>query len=260
MSLLLATSYKLSFHLESETRQAFRFNIFLSDSITDDQLEEIREEILAYDGKAKIDYIDKEKALEKFIKETGEEIDSVLDYNPIPATLVVTFNASTSDSSFESLNSNLKESPGVEDTQFEKDLLLKSVGYLEQFKEYLLWGMGILIFIIAIFLAGLYDQLNIHFQKLFAPVLLVLRNLRLIRMIYITYFLSVGFICVIILAAVLTFPGYTLFIRLNLSEYNVFNTSELAIGLGVYLTVSFLLPFLWVNTRMKRRIFDSRMK
>lgn len=261
LNLLLFTSYKLSFQVEAETRQAFRFNIFLSDSITESQLNVIREGILSYDSKSKIDFIDKERALEQFIKETGEEIDSVLDYNPIPATLVITFNTSAaSDRSFETLNSKLKKLPGVEDTQFEKELLLKSAGYLQRVKEYLKWGMGILIVTIFILLAGMYDQLNIYFQVLFAPVQKVIRNFHFIRMIYVTYFLFIAFFSVIICGTVLTLVWYTLNLHIKLQQYNIFNATELAVALSVYFMVSFLLPLLWVITRIRRRIFNPRMK
>lgn len=258
LSLALISGYQFSFLLEAETRQAFRFNIFLSDSITTDQITAIKNEILAYDTNAEIEYIDKSSALEKFVKETGEDITSVLDYNPIPATIIVKFNNTlTSGKSFEVLNMRLKKTVGVEDTEFEKELMLKSLSYIQNVKQYLKVFAGVIALAIFLLNLGLFGQINIYCSKVFKSIFLFKKSLTSIRLIYITY-LIVASIVTLIFAALIVILINEIIIRNTPDSLVPHMVSKESLFLiAVYYVIAVMIPILLIVSRIRNKIVNQ---
>jgi len=75
--------------IENRIKEKITFTAFLPDSITEIQTEKVKELITDFNFVKGISYIDKHKAEEIFVKQTGEDFRGILDYNPLPASVEI---------------------------------------------------------------------------------------------------------------------------------------------------------------------------
>ncbi|HEY9167304.1 MAG TPA: permease-like cell division protein FtsX [Candidatus Kryptonia bacterium] len=97
---------------------------FLTDSLTQDQLAVLRSQILGTKGVSKVDYVSKADAAEMFKNEFGEDINNVLDFNPLPASFRIFLKdqyKNTTDVGV--IAGKIEKMPGVENVKYRKALL-----------------------------------------------------------------------------------------------------------------------------------------
>ena len=255
MSSLILAAYKVSFNVESETRETFKFNIFLSDSITVQQIDSIKSEIKSFDRSAKFELISKEEALRKFKTETGEEISSVLEYNPLPSTLVTTLNnASASGRSFEVLKNSISGFPGVEDYEFERDLLVSTLGYIHRFRETALWATGtVLFFVLMLIFGSLHTLVKIN-HKMFETVFVFSGNIKTLYLIFITYWFHIFIISLISILIVLTIAQRFVLDRIKISLLPLLNSQEAMRALGILTLILILVPAIYGVLEIRKKL------
>ncbi len=255
VSSLILAAYKVSFNVESETRETFKFNIFLSDSITVQQIDSIKSEIKSFDRSAKFELISKEEALRKFKTETGEEISSVLEYNPLPSTLVTTLNnASASGRSFEVLKNSISGFPGVEDYEFERDLLVSTLGYIHRFRETALWATGtVLFFVLMLIFGSLHTLVKIN-HKMFETVFVFSGNIKTLYLIFITYWFHIFIISLISILIVLTIAQRFVLDRIKISLLPLLNSQEAMRALGILTLILILVPAIYGVLEIRKKL------
>ncbi|MCU0343968.1 MAG: permease-like cell division protein FtsX, partial [Ignavibacterium sp.] len=67
-------------HFEDELRGNIVISVFIKDNISNNEIEEIKTDLAQLKYLSSSEYINKDKAAEIFIKETGEDFRKILDY------------------------------------------------------------------------------------------------------------------------------------------------------------------------------------
>lgn len=83
-----------SFYLTSKEAEKFlnyirskvEIEAFLSDSLSSERIQEIKTELLATRGVSDVQFVSKDEAADIFEREFGQNIRSVLEFNPLPAS------------------------------------------------------------------------------------------------------------------------------------------------------------------------------
>ncbi len=127
---------------------------FLAEPVTNDRVEEIRKHLLAIPGIAGVQYISKDEAAKIFKEEFGEDINKVLDVNPLPPSFKISLNEEYQTSAKAGdVEKSIKTVTGVDNVIYRKEMLefvekqartLYDIGLV----------LGILIGISAIFLVA----------------------------------------------------------------------------------------------------------
>ncbi len=148
--------------LERKIKDGFVLSLFLEDSLSQNEISSLKSLLKEKSYCNSIVFISKDEAAEKFIKETGEDFRTVLDYNPLPATI----NLSLSEEYFskeklELISKELREIKGIESVGFQTSLFEKILNLIESSRKYI-FGIAGLLFFIAIYLVYSTLKLIIH--------------------------------------------------------------------------------------------------
>lgn len=148
--------------LERKIKDGFVLSLFLEDSLSQNEISSLKSLLKEKSYCKSIVFISKDEAAEKFIKETGEDFRTVLDYNPLPATI----NLSLSEEYFskeklELISKELREIKGVESVGFQTSVFEKILNLIESLRKYI-FGIAGLLFFIAIYLVYSTLKLIIH--------------------------------------------------------------------------------------------------
>lgn len=139
--LLIAVSFYsifLSHRIEKKIKEQFILNIFISDSLSANSIEKIKSDLETKNYTSTLIYIDKEKAAEIFIKDTGEDFRKILDYNPIPASLSLKLKSEfVNKDSIEIIKKQINSIPGIDEIMFEHEILEKLVNALRSLQRYI---------------------------------------------------------------------------------------------------------------------------
>ena len=105
-------------------RNKVEIEVFLSDSLSSQQMGQIREEILGTNGVSGVQFISKDDAANIFKKEFGQDIESVLGFNPLPASYRVFLkNDYKNTRGVSEIAASIGKMPGVESVKYRKFLL-----------------------------------------------------------------------------------------------------------------------------------------
>ena len=116
-------SIKIS-NLIENVKHAVEFDIFLHDYVDSQMREAIREKISSFEEVDSVKFISKDDAAKIFKEEFGEDINTILDFNPLPASFKVTLKSYYNTPSIaEELNQKISSIDGVEKVVYRKDLL-----------------------------------------------------------------------------------------------------------------------------------------
>ncbi|MFZ1083208.1 MAG: permease-like cell division protein FtsX [Candidatus Kryptoniota bacterium] len=97
---------------------------FLSDSLSSGQILEVKSNLLATQGVSRIQFVSKEDAADIFKKEFGQDIRSVLEFNPLPASFRIFINDQSKNShDVGKIAAAVEKIPGVESVKYRKILL-----------------------------------------------------------------------------------------------------------------------------------------
>jgi cell division transport system permease protein len=134
--------------IQSKIKENVSINLFLQDNLATARIAEIKSELQKSKYIRSVNFINKEKAAEIFIKETGEDFRQLLDYNPLPASYTVTLKAEYFDKdSLHSIISLLSRIKGVEDVSFKDQFIYKLISLMDDIKKYIFIATAIIFFI-----------------------------------------------------------------------------------------------------------------
>ncbi len=135
-------------YLEKRIKEIVKINLFLKESVKEKDLEGIKSHLLSKSYVSKVNYISKEDASDLFIEETGEDFRDILDYNPFPASFVVTVKKGFSNpDSLKNIISDLGKFGWVDEVVFKNQFVYRILNFLNSIKGYLIVITGCVILI-----------------------------------------------------------------------------------------------------------------
>lgn len=134
--------------IEKKIKEDVTINLFLKDNISSVQINELKNKLKGKDYIKTINFIDKDKAAEIFIRETGEDFRKLLDYNPLPASFTITLNNKYfNKDSLDTIISSLSGISGIDDVGFKDEFIYKLISLLNSIKKYIFILTGIILLI-----------------------------------------------------------------------------------------------------------------
>jgi len=156
-------SVKISRSIETYLQNQFEIQVYLKEGLTSVQQENLKSDLKKLKNVQSIEFVSKEKAAEKFVKETGEDFRTILDYNPLPASFIIKTGESEN-VDYPLLLKNIKKFKEVDDAVFPNAMYEKMLFYLKTFQKYVT-GLGILLSLIAFYVIFSTIRLIIESRK-----------------------------------------------------------------------------------------------
>ena len=143
---------RFSNHFEDQLKSNIIISVFIKNDPTIEEIENIKTELSQFKYLSSSEFIDKNKAAEIFIKETGEDFRKILDYNPLPASFNLKLkNEYANQQSIQKIIKNLTEFKWADEVIFRQDFYQKILIYIDQAKVYV-FGLTGLIFLVSLYL------------------------------------------------------------------------------------------------------------
>lgn len=144
--------YQSSENLENYLKENISISVFIKDSALKNRAESMKEEILNTGFISDAEFISKEKAVDVFIKETGEDFRKILDYNPLPASFNLKLKSDFAErDSVKKIISTIESFLWVDEVVYRDDFMQKLLSYIKEFRLYIL-GLTALILLVSIYL------------------------------------------------------------------------------------------------------------
>lgn len=189
---------------------------FLSDSLSSAQVSEIKSAILSINGVSSVEYISKEEAAEIFKKEFGQDIDSVLDFNPLPASFKVKLrNEVKTEQHTAMIASEIQKIQGIEKVKYRKILVSLIDRRVRTFYSVMI-GFGLALVLLSVFLV--YNSMRLaisHRKKIIDTMKLVGASRIMVRMPFIIGGLMQGVTGGIIASSIIYIALHAAVILLN---------------------------------------------
>jgi cell division transport system permease protein len=146
-------------------RQKVEMEAFLEEPASRQRINEIQQQLNSIEGIEKVQFISKDEAAKIFKEEFGEDIQSVLDFNPLPPSFKIFLKEGYRTSGeADKIHKQVIEIKGVENISYRKELL----EFLDQRARMLYYvglGLGLLFGISAIFLVSNTIRLTIYAKR-----------------------------------------------------------------------------------------------
>lgn len=88
---------------------------FISNTLNRDDIVVMQSKLSEINGVSKVEYISKENAAKEFIAEFGDDIFSILDENPLPASFVITIDNDLTDNQKQIFVKNIEQFDGIDE-------------------------------------------------------------------------------------------------------------------------------------------------
>lgn len=155
-------SFYLADYYQTKLKEQVQIHVFLLDSLDDNSLSSLKENLQAEAFVKELEFISKEKAAENFIAETGEDFREVLDYNPLPASFLISLNKDyLVKTRLDSIITLTGSMPGVEDVTYNADIFEKILALLQDVRKYI-WAAAVLLILLAFYIVYSTLRLIIH--------------------------------------------------------------------------------------------------
>jgi len=146
-------------------REKIEMEVFLQATVAEGQFTEISKQLNQVPGIQSSQFINKEKAAERFKDEFGQDIFDVLDFNPLPQSYIITLDDTARNlQSIERISAKIKNITQVEEIVYHKFLLET----IDKYITFILFGaffIGLLITLIAVALIYNTIRLTIYARK-----------------------------------------------------------------------------------------------
>ena len=166
--LLLGIFYVISTNtsrIMESIRERVEMEAFLQQPVSNQRVAEIEREIMNIQGVERVRFISKEEAARIFKEEFGEEINDVLEFNPLPPSFKIYLQADyRTTARAETISQAVKAVGGVDDVIYRKGML-EFIEKQARLLYYIGLGIGILIAISAIFLVSNTIRLTIYAKR-----------------------------------------------------------------------------------------------
>lgn len=139
-------------YFEKQLKSSIVISVFIKDNLSDENLENCKQELNQQKFLSSYEYVSKESAAEIFIKETGEDFRKILDYNPLPASFNIKLKDEyTSRDSISKIINQLSKFNWSSEVVFRQDFYHKILSYIDQARIYVFSITG-LILIVSLYL------------------------------------------------------------------------------------------------------------
>ena len=146
-------------------RDRLEMEAFLREPVTVEQRMALERAVRAVDGVESIDYISKDEAAKIFKQEFGEDINQVLDFNPLPPSFKIRLKPSfRTAATAGALSERVSAIPGIESVRYRKGLL-ELIDARTKAVHNLSLGLGVLISLSAVFLVSNTIRLAIYAKR-----------------------------------------------------------------------------------------------
>jgi cell division transport system permease protein len=152
--LITLTTVILQFsnHFELQLKSNIVISVFIKESVDSTAIDKIKSEMYQISAIKHAEFIDKNKAADLFIKETGDDFRKILDYNPLPASFNLKLKSEYAEKdSIKKIVKHLSMLNWVDEVVFRQDFYQKILTYIDQAKIYIFAITG-LIFLVSIYL------------------------------------------------------------------------------------------------------------
>ena len=151
--------------LVESVRQKVELEAFLEEPASRQRINEIQQQITSIDGIDKAQFVSKDEAAKIFKQEFGEDINNVLDFNPLPPSFKIFLKEGyRTPEKADEIHKKVMEIKGVENITYRKELL----EFLDQRARMLYYvglALGIIFGISAIFLVSNTIRLTIYAKR-----------------------------------------------------------------------------------------------
>ncbi len=134
-------------NVTNRLKESVTIYVMLDDGLDDEQTDGLRKQIESKEIVRQVTYIDKEKAAEDFIAETGSDFRSFIDFNPLPNSFEVGLNARSSEKELvRQFEKEVSAMPGVSEVVYQKGVVEQIGSNLNKFNlVLLLFGAALLV-------------------------------------------------------------------------------------------------------------------
>ncbi len=140
--------------LINQIQSRMELEIFIDNSYTIEQIEELRRQITVIDGIDSVCYISKEEAANIFKEQFGQDIFEILDENPLPSSFQIKLKPDfRSVAKAQQMSDVINQLEGVDEVLYRQDLLILLERYIRIFLVIML-GIGLILAIGSIFLVS----------------------------------------------------------------------------------------------------------
>jgi len=139
---------RASDYFEQQLKGNIVISVFIKEDPTDIEIDEYKSDLDQQPFFSNYEYIDKDKAAEIFINETGEDFRKILDYNPLPASFNLKLkNQYADDNSVKKIIGTLKQINWVDEVVFRQEFYHSILSYIEQAKIYIFALTGLILLV-----------------------------------------------------------------------------------------------------------------
>lgn len=162
--LLTAFSLMLIFmssQISEKLKSQVEINVFLTDTAGTSIINEMKMYFQKDDRIGYAKFVSKEEAVEKFIRETGEDFRSVLEVNPLPSSFTLRLKPKYVESiNLDNLITELKNMTGVQDVVYDYRTTLKLLDILNS-SDIFIYVVSILLTLLSIYFVYSNNKLQI---------------------------------------------------------------------------------------------------
>jgi cell division transport system permease protein len=146
-------------------RAKIELEVFINMAATDDEIRQLQSILGQEKGVLRIKFISRDQAAERYKAETGQDIYQILDYNPLPASFILTPTRDYRRSEqIDILKRKLEKLPQVDEVIYQKPVLVTIERYIHLGNTIML-ALSMIIVIIAIILIHNTIRLTIHARR-----------------------------------------------------------------------------------------------
>jgi len=151
--------------LSIQVKENIGFQIYLKDSIPENELNTLQKELAQMPFTKSIQYTSKEAAAEQLKKDLGEDFISFLSYNPLSASIEIKLNADyANNDSLQKIERILADKPFIKEVSYQKNLIDK-INKNTKIIVFYLMLFGVLLLIVAVTLINNTIRLAIYSQR-----------------------------------------------------------------------------------------------
>jgi len=146
-------------------RAKIDLELFINIAATDQEITQLHNQINQEKGVAGTQFVSRDQAAERYKTETGQDIYQILDYNPLPASFIITPQVEYRRSDrIEILKNRLQALPHVDEIIYQRPFLVAIEHYI-QLGNIIMFSISAIIVIIAIVLIHNTIRLTIHARR-----------------------------------------------------------------------------------------------
>ena len=148
-----------------QVRMKIEMEVFLDLNIDNSQLKKVEQQLISEQGIDSISYVSKQTAAQKFKEEFGEDVLSLLEFNPFPASFTVYLSDNyRSAEGARKIKQKLEQFPYIDEVVFQEPLLLTLDRYINIIYIILIIS-SLIIILIAITLINNTIRLTIYARR-----------------------------------------------------------------------------------------------